>query len=194
MFEELKITEKDIEKLNLDDNKLRTFNCGGYAFNVEEWYAPYESSCERMTEIQDMYEYQMSKEKIFYEVLECDVKQILHDFPEYTLIKKEEVSKYMVKNTEIIAYRNMIVLYGTTKDEETSFITNDEYEWPDFKDVLKYDLDMDFHFKVYRNGRWSEKNGGWKIKDCDIPSEKEPWVCGDLYYDGPIAYFIRKEK
>lgn len=194
MFEELKITEKDIEKLNLDDEKLRAFNCGGYAFNINEWYSPYESSCERMTEVYDMYEYQMSKENIFYKVLERDIKQILCDFPEYTLIKKEEVSKYMVKNTEIIAYRNMIVLFGTTKNKETSFITNDGYEWPDFNDVLEYDLDMDFHFKVYRNGRWSEKNGGWRIKDCDIPSEKEPWVCDDLYYDGPIAYFIRKGK
>ena len=43
----------------------------------------------------------------------------------------------------------------------------------------------DFHFRVFRDGRWQEKQGSWPVNDC---CDMDDWG----RYDSEIFYFAHK--
>jgi hypothetical protein len=59
-----------------------------------------------------------------------------------------------------------------------------------------YDWDCDFHFRVRRNGKWSEKYGSGEIADCTMRPQ-DNWVLEeypeDFVYDSRILLFVLDE-
>lgn len=141
-------------------------NCGSYALNLQGWYDPEGYFC-------DMYgcEYPNDVMEILYEngydedemnqiYVDTLVEGILKEFKdELRLLRWNDKPK---NNEELIAFRTYVFF-----DEE-------------YCDDFAYD----FHFKVFRNGKWMEKQGWHEVKECT----KDEWG----YYNSKTYYFAHK--
>lgn len=159
---------------NTDKNFFRKnqkeTNCGSFALNIEEWYQPDDSMDEDNDEfasyLWETGDYTL--DEILIELLDRCVEGIDRDFgDEITFI--DSPSQYKEKeNEELIAFR--VGLY----DNDSFYISTD------------------FHFRVFRNGRWQEKCGRGPI-ETDIELEADdPWELYNWIYNSPIVYFIHR--
>ena len=133
-------------------------NCGSYALSLNEWYDPEEYFEDINGDIrgwiEEMYEEGYS---------DCEITDI------YSSILVEGMLQEFEGELEPCCgapARN-------SNEELIAFCTFCHWE-PD------YDSDYDFHFKVFRNGSWLEKNGSERVKFC----EEDEWgrYTGDVYY------------
>ena len=47
-----------------------------------------------------------------------------------------------------------------------------------------YDTDFDFHFRVYRDGKWMEKSGYLEVNECEL----DEWG----KYNGDVSFFYHR--
>jgi len=88
---------------------------------------------------------------------------IKNDFGDRIVISiYEPIQEYLKENDEVIAFRAGAY----------------DYEFGD-------EFDYDFHFKVYRHGKWFEKRGCEPIR----PTSLDDWT-GSIYYNSQTFYII----
>lgn len=154
------------EERNQNNTETWAYNCGGYALGIYSWYRPYDVGV--ADEIANALELDENIDDIIHDLFISTRDHILVEFPNLRLIKKEDIDKY----DSVIAYRVGISQYST------------------------YDhVDWDFHFRLYKDGKWTEKAGGLPISECEFdPLEEIQWECEDddeLVYTGEIALFAK---
>ena len=164
------------------DSPRRDCNCMAYAFNYDGWMTPYDSdyewdsSTDRFYDIYDMVLDGWSKEDIYEELLARDKEYMLKHFPNLREIEFKDLYTLPVETT-VIAYR---VGLQYCEDDVDSM----------------YDWDCDFHFRVRRNGKWSEKYGSGEVVDCTMRPQ-DNWVLveypEDFVYDSRILLFVLDE-
>lgn len=125
-------------------NRARA-NCGSYALRLREWYDPEEYFDELDIDlfnwIEEMALNGYSNYEITNQYVDILTEGMLHEFNnELELCDGRAPS---TSDTELIALNGMCVY-----DEEGS--------------------DIDFHFKVLRDGHWSEKPGCDPVKFCEL--------------------------
>lgn len=126
-------------------NQLTT-NCGSYALRLNEWYhlnLRFEDIVQEWTDV-----WVKEKNEEGYSDLEISclygeilVDCMLEDFKGELEICDGELPKE--DNVELIAFN--------------TFCFCEELDYPD----------VDFHFKVYRDGVWKEKCGSGAVRECD---------------------------
>ena len=177
---------KTLYKRNSDPGLFREnengTNCGSFALNVTEWYTPY---IEGYIEDDSLWKYEVDERARWaydllqdgytaMEVMDCvtdrDFEFILMTCPWLEPIDLDE----MRDTDRVIAYRLSMEVPG---------------------DVSEFDMDEngDFHFRLFENGEWWEKNGAGPVHKV-IDMSEEPWEVDDwLIYDGPVKYARFKE-
>lgn len=161
----------NIKKLRDEFNTNRhDYNCGGYAFHTFSWYAPYNAPNHTMGEYGDRYASSgFTEEEAMRRFTKHCVRYMENDF-KGKLRQIRSLTEASPNDTVIL-----------------------------FRVGLRFDAgecwDSDFHFRVRRNGKWTEKCGGAEIEDS-APELTQPWVDWetDFTYDGPIAMFIFDDK
>lgn len=144
------------------------YNCGSYALDIKQWYYPYPDRDERDAWIQEMYDEGRSLRAIKEAILEDDISNMLAQFRDY--LQPINSPNDVPYSRDVIAYR-------------ISLMVNED-------EAYNPELVYDFHFKVRRNGKWSEKQGYGPILSCDL-DENVIWDAGwMLQYDSPIKYFV----
>ena len=156
-------------------------NCGSFALNVTEWYTPYiEGNVEedylwkyevdeRARWAYDLLQDGYSAMEVMEDITERDFEFILMTCPWLEPIDLDE----MRDTDRVIAYRLSMEVPG---------------------DVSEFDMDEcgDFHFRLFEDGEWWEKNGAWPVRRVFGGLTEDPWVYDDtgtlLVYDGPIRY------
>lgn len=152
-----------------------SYNCFGYACRTFAWSTPYFSDCEpsHTERVRLGLEYHHSLDEIYDNIFNSDV-----NFFKRVYGKNIEFFEYedeAPENCELVAYRFYVSL-GREEDEYDGDYDFDDEDW-----------DTDFHFRVRRNGEWSEKCGSMPIRDCDID---DPWETSDGYtYDSKVIFF-----
>lgn len=160
----------DKKERNMSNTPIDMYNCGGYALKTFNWYLPY-GKYNHLDIAEALYEKGMSKEEIQDEILKEDLQTLLSDF-NGKLIYISSIEEASPEDT-VVAYR----LYLKIFEEEDEMCEN---------------IDTDFHFRVRINNLWSEKCGEGEVKKCNFT--EEPWPNTDCTYDGPILYFIFKDR
>lgn len=165
-------------KRNADNTPSFEYNCGGYALQTFSWYKPYEF--DSYDYIYELLAQGYSEEEITERILEVSRDNMEWDFGDKIRFirtdyfsrenTQEELLNQLEENEELIAFR-----IGLEIDDC-------DYDNP----VI---VDYDFHYRVYRNGSWSEKMGNESITPCDF--EEDYWD-GFCIYDSPIYYFAMK--
>lgn len=116
-------------------------NCGSYAFNIQGWYDP-ERPIERLFGSVEEYLAELYAEGFDEDDAAVDYASLLIDgmLEEWgdELRCLNELSAPVDEDEELISFRTYVSYW---LDED----------W--------LDIDYDFHFKVFRNGEWSEKMG-----------------------------------
>ena len=150
-----------------EDFYLDEFNCGSYALGTEEWFSPYDDDEVREDEVLSLIDAGYTKDEVMDILLEHDTKEILR------LCEWIEEVEYNGQPEEgLIAYRVYV---------------NDEA----FEDEY---FDLDFHFRVFKNGRWHEKCGAGPIERCRQKDIFSTWIGNcDICYTGPIRFFRVKQ-
>ena len=144
--------------LNYYETNRGRANCGSYALRLNEWYDPEEY-----------------------------VENLVDNT--YDWIENLYISGYA--DWEIATYYGERLLEGMLKEFDGELepcvgdiIDDDNVElialcaWCIYDE--DYGSDWDFHFKVYRNGKWMEKNGTGPVMQCD----EDNWgrYNGDVFY------------
>jgi len=129
------------------DHRAKT-NCGSFALNLCEWYEP---EIEQ-TDYDYIYDwlYEMAEEGL----LPVDVADRYVEFV-FDSVQEEfniEEAEYAFGEPVALEDRELVALRG--------------YCGFDMDDIN--DIDWDFHFRVFRNGKWMEKNGCLEVHECDI--------------------------
>ena len=135
-------------------------NCGSYALRLNEWYDPEEYFEDIYGSIYDWIEEKGSEEYSDSEITDIYssilIEGMLQEFEgELELCDGWPPSE---PNKELIAFNTFC-------------------HWDDGVNWTNYD----FHFKVFRNGKWSEKCGCNEVQDC----EEDDWG----RYIGEPCYF-----
>ena len=121
-------------------------NCGSYALRLNEWYDPEDYFI--VTE-GDIYEWAESMGEAGYN--DYEMSNIYAD------ILLEGIMEEFNGELEFCDGRA-----PSTSDKELIAFNTFCYWHGD------YSADIDFHFRVYRDGKWSEKCGHNDVRDCDI--------------------------
>lgn len=141
-------------------------NCGSFAFNIEEWYAPEEDfldSVGYMTDwIIDMLDNDYSIDELADIYTEALVTRILSDFG--SDIRPVDLYDEIDSDEELVALRGWCY-----------FDDDDWAEW-------------DFHFKVLRDGLWQEKCGSGPVRFC----LEDEWSYGFRTYNSETFYFAHR--
>ena len=112
-----------------------------------------------------------TKEEIMASLIERDFEFILKTCPWLVPIDEDEISE----NDRVIAYRLSM-------------------EIPDEREEFDMDEDTDFHFRLFINGEWWEKNGASPIHKVAEP-DTDIWEVDEwLIYDGEIRYAKFREE
>lgn len=142
-------------------------NCGSYAFNIKEWYDADNQFSDEVGYIEDWIKVMVYEgyddEEISDIYAEEVISQILDDF-DGEIRELEDKSDFIDSDEELVAFR--------------TFCIYSEDGWTNY----------DFHFKVFRNGRWMEKCGGEEVRFCTI----DDWSNGANTYISKIHYFAHK--
>ena len=159
------------QKTRNQDNTYQTnYNCGGYALRTFSWFYPADEDMDwnwsvREDHIDDYIEDGYDDEDVAMMILDEDVDYMLEHIKTLSLYE-EDPKKYEPRlGEELIAY----CIY-----------------------VDSYNEDNDFHFKVLRDGKWMEKNGGGPIQETLPPWEIRSWHYTGRVYDSEVVYFINK--
>ena len=124
-------------------------NCGSYALNLQGWYDP-ESyfchiyDCEYPDDgMMELYECGYDENEINNIYADTLIEGMLKEFDgELRLINPDDKIE---DNEELIAFRTFAYL----EDDEEYFCS-------------------DFHFRVFRDGTWKEKQGWQRVEECDM--------------------------
>ena len=149
------------KKRNEKNTTIHSYNCGGYALRTYSWYQPYNDEEDFVWDLGNLY---MGEEELARGALESCVDYMLEEFGEDLRVVAD--GEYDPQTEELIAFR-------TSTDDET-----DSYDWPDF----------DFHFKVFRDGKWMEKCGTEEIREAD----PDNWIIGCYVYNSDTVYLAHK--
>lgn len=154
--------------LNYYKNYPTKGNCGSFALRINEWYEPDDS----LKVLNYDYVYELltkgtNRKTILDKLLKRSLVGIKNDFGD-SIVFLNKLSDYKEKkDEELIAFRVGIEQY-------------DGY------------IDTDFHFRVFRDGRWQEKCGAKEVIDNISLEEDRPWNSYGQIYDSEIAYFVHK--
>lgn len=144
-------------------------NCGSYAFNIKEWYNPELNLVIEAGSIEerilDLLDEGWSNEEISELYSNSLVKSIFHDFGNE--VKEVDYDYKPEENEELIAFRTYCI-----------------------GNLMEGYADWDFHFKVFRNGLWMEKNGRQPVRFC----LEDEWEYGIRSYISNTIYFAHKIK
>jgi len=144
------------------------YNCGGYALGTYDWFKPYDYDSEdREDIIYERYCDGESRESIRDSLLFDDIDYML----DYFKGQLHQVDPSKVDDSEdLICYRISVII-----DEE-----DDNYPF----------IHSDFHFKVRRDGEWSEKLGEDLPQNCELRPNEDWFLNSTVIYDSEIIYFI----
>lgn len=145
------------------------YNCGGWALKTFSWFVPYRSASDRYDYLYCFYDEKNLMYQLEDQFLWEDVEYMLNTFDNLRIIDcLEEVDN----SATVIAYR-----VGVFEEE-------DEEEWG-----------YDFHFRVRRNGRWTEKCGAGRIREVSEDQIFEDWFNSieDFCYSSDLILFELKE-
>jgi hypothetical protein len=161
-------------------------NCGSYALGVDRWYCPYLEIDEDVSNDDELWQYTeyertnyvtelvlegFDREEIMERLIERDFEFILKTCPWLVPIDEDEISE----NDRVIAYRLSM-------------------EIPDEREEFDMDEDTDFHFRLFINGEWWEKNGASPVHKV-VDSDSDIWEVDEwLIYDGEIRYAKFREE
>lgn len=152
------------------------YNCFGYACRTFAWSTPYDRNTEptHADRVSFGLEHHQSLAEIYDNILKADMNFFNKAYGDnITFYEYEDDAP---ENCELVAYRFYVAL---EMDED---YYEEDYEFS------KYDWDCDFHFRVRRNGKWSEKRGSLPVRKCDLD---DPWETSDGYtYDSKIVFFV----
>ena len=147
---------------NFYEEKQRSANCGSFAFQIKEWYSPdkyFEDDCWQTVE-------EWIEEGFEFGHDEFDLSETLANiFIDYVLADFEDV-RYLWSPDDVRSDEELIA----------------------FRTFVDSDCNWDFHFKVFRDGRWQEKCGGNPVRFCD----EWDWHNGILNYISSTFYLARK--
>lgn len=139
-------------------------NCGSYALRLNEWYDP---EAYLMDQTETMYVEEWIEHMALNGYDNYDITDVYID------ILVEGILREFDGELELCDGRP-----PTTSDKEliafNGFCNCDE----------NYNIDYDFHFKVFRDGMWSEKPGCEPVKFCEL----EEWG----RYTGEPVYMYHK--
>lgn len=137
------------------ESNRSTTNCGSFALRLKEWYD--NEVDEYMGGIEqwclELLEEGIPDEEIPDMIAETYLDRLRAEFGNSVRLMSKLDHATMLKatsrnfNEELIAFR----IYVPVEDWDP-----EEY------------LEFDFHFKVWRNGHWMEKNGGGAVHECSI--------------------------
>lgn len=137
-----------------------TTNCGSYALRIKEWYEVDFDMQDRAIELSS----NGIDDREIYEIITQEaVELMLHEFGD-KMRELVNVTDPIADNEELIAFR-----IGGLDD------------WSGY--------DADFHFRVFRDGKWMEKCGCNEIQNCIF--EEDAWETA-LLYEGPIVYLAHR--
>ena len=111
-----------------------------------------------------IYDEGLDKEEAISTLLEEHTKKMLEQFAE--TLRVVSLNTHLKEDEELIAYRLAILM---------------EDEYVD---------DVDFHYVVFRNGKWRSKFGRQRIKPFRFT--ENPWKTKYFVYDSPIVYLAHK--
>ena len=151
--------------LDFWNEEHRDCNCGSYAFNLDEWYHPGclygdDDESEVTDLLHDLAEI-YDDDDMADQLADFYLGRIKEDFGDDIVISALEPNvDNFDDNVEVIAFRA------------------GAYEYSD-------EIDYDFHFKVYRFGRWFEKRGSEPVR----PTNLDDW-CASIHYNSQTFYII----
>ena len=121
-------------------NEYRDYaNCGSYALRLEGWYDP---------------------EDYFYFLHGsiCEwIEEQLEFYDEYDIANFYAADLIEGMLQEFDGELRLINSYSEVKANEELVL---------FSTFCSHNLDYDFHFKVFRDGKWMEKNGTGEVHEC----------------------------
>lgn len=124
-------------------------NCGSFALNLCEWYEPDIDTYDCGDYIYEMLLMWANEGATPYDIANDYIEQV------YECIADEfdiEYAEYAFGEPVALEGKELIALRG----------------YCDFDEDDPWDIDWDFHFRVYRDGMWQEKNGCQAVHKCDI--------------------------
>lgn len=146
------------------------YNCGGFAFNIKEWYSPEWIVEQKAPNIQVYADrlWESDENLSEFDVADILVKQltdaVLQDFDGEIRLYEEDYR--LAENEELVAMRAAFNYWEDGWNEST----------------------VDFHFKVLRDGHWLQKCGWSDVEECD----EEDWCLESATYNSETVYFAHK--
>jgi len=129
-------------------------NCGSYALRLKEWY---DNELDEEWGGIDAWIEELINEEIPCAVIpdiiaEQFINELINDFPDGEVTQLSSVSlttmtEIKKKSVELIAFR--------------VYVPIEEYLMNDYGC-------FDFHFRVWREGHWMEKNGSQEVHQCNL--------------------------
>lgn len=148
--------------LSYYDKSCLSVNCGSYALRLNEWYDPEDYLNDT---IGDLYEWIDGMGRLGY--------------------SDEEIS---TKYGNLLVNGMLEEFKGELKVCDGTIPTSPDVELIAFNTMCAwnedFDIDYDFHFKVFRDGTWKEKCGVEKVRECD----EDEWGI----YIGEVIYLYHK--
>ena len=136
-------------------------NCGSYALRLKEWYDP-----------EDYFEKKLGFINVWIE----NQSTAGYSDEEISDMYSEILVEGMLEEFE----GELRICDGTPpKSDEEELIAFSTWC---YSDLEREYADYDFHFKVYRDGKWSEKRGNTKVRNCT----KEDW---GMYISPPVYMY-----
>ena len=140
---------------NNDPNYYETHrfdtNCGSYALRLKEWYdneidEEWGGASEWIEELADA---EIPFSEIPDIIAKAYIDELLLDFPENELVLLNKITQNILKDmtVELIAFRVYAPIQEYLMNDCTCF---------------------DFHFRVWRDGHWMEKNGSQAVRKCNL--------------------------
>ena len=170
---------------NFWDEEHLEYNCGGFAFNILEWYTPEDRlgiddvNCSLTSMANELFENHSdwSEKDVANYIKVLLIDAILDDFQGEVRVVNSELD--LEDDEELVAMR---VAYNIFEDEDEDY--EDEESEEDKSNC-------DFHFKVLRDGQWQEKIGLADVYNCGVDTEKD-WEFWQIYYNSDTVYFAHK--
>ena len=157
---------------NSDNTSINNYNCAGWALKTFCWFSPYNKK-DMMNRFDSLYytDADSIKQEEISEIEDRffweDVDYLLNTFKNLKIIDSiDEVDN----NDTVIAYRIGVFKFAN-------------------------ELDYDFHFKVRRKGKWSEKTGGFPPHECEEEEVFDAWInpYDDFHYSSDLILFKMEE-
>lgn len=154
-----------LNKRNETNVAVARYNCGGYAFRTFNWYVPYNYHGPSM---------ERQGTKLLKEGRTPDeaIQILTHTYTDY-MLKDFRGRLKRINRIEDVGPMETVILFriGLYFDKTECY-------------------DGDFHFRVRRNGHWTEKAGGEEIAPT-VPALNDIWCDQEtgFEYTGPIVIF-----